>query len=451
MTDSPPLVVRKKKRGKKAQASSDFTFSPQQSAAMGLVLPGIAGSQDAWGIYKKTPFPTRKDEPWRRTDISKVQFEQYTLPDDIKLERNQFNYQGVITNTDHMERTIVFGDQISGERLQNPIEQGVIFTDLKTAVEQYPQIVQKISGKVISAEDGKFAALTSALPNTGFLLYIPRGVVMTETLKALLWLSQPNKAFISHVMVYLEENSQASLVYELASDQHIRDEIFHSVNFEVVVGRNATLNLVELQNFESNVLNFAHERLRVLENGTLNMFYGAFGSKLTKSFLDIDLVEIGASAVINGAYLTDGDQHLDLDTQQNHLAPHTKSELIFKGALLGKSRTVWQGMVYVAPEGQKTDGYQTNNNLILSNLARADSIPGLEILADDVRCSHGATVGKIDEDQVFYLLSRGIPKQEAEKLLIEGYFNPAFSNIKSETLRERISEWVQQKLNSYYG
>ena len=167
--------------------------------------------------------------------------------------------------------------------------------------------------------------------------------------------------------------------------------------------------------------------------------------------MDIDLVEIGASAVINGAYLTDGDQHLDLDTQQNHLAPHTKSELIFKGALLGKSRTVWQGMVYVAPEGQKTDGYQTNNNLILSNLARADSIPGLEILADDVRCSHGATVGKIDEDQVFYLLSRGIPKQEAEKLLIEGYFNPAFSNIKSETLRERISEWVQQKLNSYYG
>jgi Fe-S cluster assembly protein SufD len=155
--------------------------------------------------------------------------------------------------------------------------------------------------------------------------------------------------------------------------------------------------------------------------------------------------------VINGAYLSDGEQHLDLDTQQNHLAAHTTSNLNFKGALLGKSRTVWQGMVYVAPEGQKTDGYQTNKNLVLSNNARADSIPGLEILADDVRCSHGATVGKIDEDQVFYLLSRGIPQKEAEKLLVEGYFNPVLSNIKSETARNKISEWVQKKLHTYYG
>jgi Fe-S cluster assembly protein SufD len=451
MTDISPRVVRKKKRGKQPQTVSNFTFTPDQTGPAGRNLPKMPGSQEAWEIYAKTPFPTRKDEPWRRTDISNIQFEQYTLPDKNNHKRNPLSYQGIITRTDNLDRTLVFGDHIDGESLEIPIGQGVIFTDLKTALEQYPQIVEKISGKAVSAQDGKFAALNAALANTGFLLYVPRGVVLADPLKALLWLSQPKTAFISHVMVYLEENSQATLFYELASDEDVSEEIFHSVNFEVMVEKNASLHLVELQNFEDNVINFTHERLRIAENGSLDMFFGAFGSKLTKSFLDVDLAGAGANAVINGAYLSDGEQHLDLDTQQNHLAPHTTSALKFKGALLGKSRTVWQGMVYVAPDGQKTDGYQTNNNLILSRLARADSIPGLEILADDVRCSHGATVGKIDEDQVFYLLSRGIPHKEAEKLLIEGYFNPVLSNIASKPLREQISTWIQKKLESYYG
>ena len=448
MTDSSPIVKRKQKHGQRPQKISDFTFSPEQLRTSDA---RTAIRLEAWDIYKKTPFPTQKDEPWRRTDLSRMQFADYALSDDSAIERNQLSYQGVIADLVGEDRTIVFGNQQLEASWEKPLEQGVIFTQLETAIEKYPQIVEKISGKVVSAKDGKFAALTTAMAYTGFLLYVPQGVKLIDPLKALLWLSQPNMAFISHVMIYLEEDSQASLYYEMASDQNVRDEIFHSVNFEVFLEKNANLHLVELQNFESNVLNFTHERIRVCENGSLNWFYGAFGSKLTKSFLDVDLAGKGANAVINGAYLSDGEQHLDLDTQQNHLASHTTSNLIFKGALLGRSRTVWQGMVYVAPEGQQTDGYQTNNNLILSNLARADSIPGLEILADDVRCSHGATVGKIDEEQVYYLLSRGIPKKEAEKLLVEGYFNPVFSNIESKTVRNRISEWVQKKLQTYYG
>jgi Fe-S cluster assembly protein SufD len=149
---------------------------------------------------------------------------------------------------------------------------------------------------------------------------------------------------------------------------------------------------------------------------------------------------------MSGFYFTDGQQHLDFDTQQNHMAPHTTSDLLFKGALVGSSRAVWQGMIYVAPGAQKTDGYQANRNLVLSKNARADSIPGLEILADDVRCTHGATVGKIDPEQIFYLLSRGISKQDATRLVVEGFFDPVMQRIPFEGVRNRFAQEILEKL-----
>ncbi|NMC12070.1 MAG: SufD family Fe-S cluster assembly protein [Chloroflexi bacterium] len=149
---------------------------------------------------------------------------------------------------------------------------------------------------------------------------------------------------------------------------------------------------------------------------------------------------------MSGFYFSNGVQHFDHDTQQNHLAPHTTSDLLFKGALRDRSYSVWQGMIYVAPKAQKTDGYQANRNLTLSPEARADSIPGLEILADDVRCTHGATVGKIDADQMFYLQSRGISKKDAEKLIVEGFFDPIMQRIPFDGVRSRFQNAISKKL-----
>jgi Fe-S cluster assembly protein SufD len=182
-------------------------------------------------------------------------------------------------------------------------------------------------------------------------------------------------------------------------------------------------------------------------DANLEWIFGAVGSHLTKNFSDLDLKGEGATGRMSGFYFSNGDQHLDHDTQQNHLAPHTTSDLLFKGALKGKSRSVWQGMIYVAPGAQKTDGYQANRNLILSEQARADSIPGLEILADDVRCTHGATVGKIDPDLVFYLRSRGIPVEEAERLIVEGFFDPIMQRIPFEGVRNRFQTAIEEKMN----
>jgi Fe-S cluster assembly protein SufD len=149
---------------------------------------------------------------------------------------------------------------------------------------------------------------------------------------------------------------------------------------------------------------------------------------------------------MSGFYFASGHQHLDHDTQQNHLAPNTTSDLLYKGALLDHSRSVWQGMIYVAPGALGTDGYQANRNLILTKGARADSIPGLEILADDVRCTHGATVGKIDESLLFYLLSRGIPKKDAEQLIVMGFFAPIMERIPFEGVRNRFLDAIQEKM-----
>jgi Fe-S cluster assembly protein SufD len=170
------------------------------------------------------------------------------------------------------------------------------------------------------------------------------------------------------------------------------------------------------------------------------------GSYLTKSFMDVDLIGEGANAKMEGIYFTDGNQHLDLDTQQNHLEPHTKSDLLFKGALKDHSRSIWQGMIYVAQGAQKADGYQANRNITLSPTARADSIPGLEILTDDVRCTHGVSVGKVDPDQIFYLQSRGIPKEEARRLIVEGFFEPIVQRIPYQGLRDRLQKEIRIKM-----
>ena len=220
----------------------------------------------------------------------------------------------------------------------------------------------------------------------------------------------------------------------------------HAGIVELQVMQNASLKFVELQSWGRHVWNFSHERARVERNGNLDWIFGAIGSRLTKNFSELDLAGEGAQGRMSGFYFTDGTQHLDHDTQQNHLAPHTTSDLLFKGALKGRSRSVWQGMIYVAPGAQKTDGYQANRNLVLSDGARADSIPGLEILADDVRCTHGATVGKLEAEPLFYLKSRGIPQAEAEKIVVEGFFDPIFQRIPFEGVRERFQEYIASKM-----
>jgi Fe-S cluster assembly protein SufD len=279
---------------------------------------------------------------------------------------------------------------------------------------------------------------------------VPAGVSLDQPLQSILWGPGVDLAHISHLLVYLEEGSSATYVHESASPTEA-GQTLHTGIVEIYVGPEAKLQFVELQSWGEHVWSISHERAHVDRNASLDWIFGAVGSKLTKNFTELSLVGQGSVGRMSGFYFTEHDQHLDHDTQQNHLAPNTTSDLLFKGALLDTSRSVWQGMIYVAPGAQKTDGYQANRNLVLSRKARADSIPGLEILADDVRCTHGATVGKIDQDQVFYLMARGIERVEAERLIVEGFFDPIMQRIPFDGVRERFQQAIHNKMNTYAG
>ena len=446
MQEKPKVVVSRTRRAE--SAAREFNFS---EADIRAGENSVASYRTlAWNAFKRLTLPVTTEEAWRRTDI-------HHLP----VDKFRFAQEGAFNDLPPVREDLLkplTGDQHGGQIILMPggakidlderlAKKGVIFTDIKTAEQKHPDLLAKMIGKTVNAEEGKFSALAGAFAQNGIVLYVPKGVVIDEPLHSVLWGPGANLAHVSHILVLIDEGASVTFVHESASPDDMGANSMHAGIVEIQVMQDASLKFVELQSWGRHVWNFSHERARVERGGNLDWIFGAIGSRLTKNFSELDLAGEGAQGRMSGFYFTDGNQHLDHDTQQNHLAPHTTSDLLFKGALKGRSRSVWQGMIYVAPGAQKTDGYQANRNLVLSDGARADSIPGLEILADDVRCTHGATVGKLEQEPIFYLKSRGIPQAEAEKIVVEGFFDPIFQRIPFEGVRERFQQYIADKMS----
>ena len=423
----------------------DFPFTAED------VLPGVFHDyrEMAWNTFHRSPMPGKADESWRRTDLRPLPLETLKLPaqgsfEDLPIVPLEL-LQPTATER-HGGEVLMLPGGVQADL--DPLLQkaGVIFTDLHTAEERYPELVRRFTGQGVMPDEGKFAAMAISLAHSGLFLYIPRGLVLEEPLHSVLWGPGSALAHISHLLLCVDEGASATVVHESSSP----DEAGHALSAgvtEVHVGEGASLRFVELQSWGRHVWNINHERARVVRNGQLEWIFGSLGSRLTKNFMNIDLVGEGATGRFSGFYFADGGQHLNHETQQNHLAAHTTSDLLFKGAVKGHARSVWQGMIHVARGAAKADGYQANRNLVLSPDARADSIPGLEILADDVRCTHGATVGQLEQEPLFYLRSRGIPLDEAERMLVEGFFEPILQRIPFESVRTRFQQVIQDKLS----
>ncbi len=443
-------TVTRKKGISRTEFAAEFPFTEGDiqalSERLGESKKLAARRRKAWDFYKGMPMPTLKDEPWRRTDIR-------SLPS-ASIKRAGVNGQPV----DEALMQPLAGDQHGALLLLQPgkpaqletevdlTSRGVIFTDWATAVREHANLLLKHAGSVVPAEDGKFSALAAAMTEDGVFVYVPRGVELEAPLHSVLWTPGEAQAFFSRVLVVLEEGASLTYVHEAASPTLENGESIHTGLVELSVADSASLQFVELQNLGEHVWNITHERAVVGRDGRLDWVFGAVGSHLTKTFSDIDLRGEGAEGRMSGFYFADGHQHLDHDTQQNHYAANTTSDLLYKGALVEKSRSVWQGMIYVAPGAQKTDGYQANRNLVLSKQARADSIPGLEIMADDVRCTHGATVSQLEEEPIYYLMTRGLPRTQAERLVIDGFFAPIMDRIPFEGVRQRFQDMIDSKL-----
>lgn len=403
----------------------------------------------AWELYESLPMPTTQDEPWRRTDYRHIDWDSAGVLlapnggrfEDVPAE----NRQPLLGQEQGGLLAFVDDQPVHHEVHPSLAQQGVIFTDLRAAASEHPELVQKhLMTHAVKAEDGKFAALNAALWTHGVFLYVPRGRAVELPVHSIFYTTRPG-ATLGHLLVVVDEGAQIDYLHENLSLNFDDHASFVGVT-ELVVGRDANLRFVNLQDWGHNVFEFSHQRARVDANGQLDWVTGQMGGKLIKAFMEIDLDGAGSWGRMSGLYFPDGQQLMDLDTQQNHNAPHTTSDLLFKGVLKDQARSVWQGMIKALPGAQKTDGFQANRNMILGRQARADSIPGLEIQADDVRCTHAAAVGQIEEELLYYLMSRGIPRHEAEKLVVDGFFVPVLDRIPFENVRDRMMAYVERKL-----
>ena len=432
------------------QLQKGFSF-PREMIEESQDLPAVLASyrKQAWEVYQGLPFPTLKDEAWRRTSLVDFDFGSLSLANG---------------RSERQDLTIPLGSLISAEVLdENPYallrssdcqifhaedlnKEGVVFTSLSDAAQNHPQLLEKILGKVVSPDEGIFAAAAGAFSREGIFIYVPKGVQVEEPLFGIAAAPGKGTAHFFQTLIYLEEGASLNYLQETLSAADQTGPSLAGENLEIYVGPSAKLQVTELQNYGREVWSFGHKKALVAKDGNLEWEIGALGSKLSKHFVSLDLVEQGAEGRVSGLFFADQEQHLSYNTLQRHLAPWTTSDLLFKGALNGSSRSVWRGMIYVAEGARHIDGYQANRNLVLDREARSDSIPGLEILNDDVRCTHGSTVGKIDEEQLFYLLSRGLPRVEAEQLVIQGFFADVISRFSIPAVGDNLWGTIRGRL-----
>ncbi len=404
---------------------------------------------DSWDAYQELPFPTIKDEGWRRTSLNGLDFGTIQLPNgQIKSPPDSGNKYGILSKDVISGKTYFLLDAAGVHVKQSDQlkKKGVILSSLSEAAASHSELVEKVLGKVISPKDGKFAAAVGAFAKFGIFIYVPKGVQVEEPVFGISKASGQGTAHLFQTLIYLEEGASLNYIQETISANDDSEQSLAGENLEIFVGPNANLQITELQNYGSGVWSFGHKKAVVERDGTLEWEIGALGSALCKHFVSLDLVGNGAEGRVSGLFFADRTQHLSYNTLQRHLAPRTTSDLLFKGALNGTSRSVWRGMIYVAPGAQHIDGYQANRNLVLDPAARSDSIPGLEILNNEVRCTHGSTIGKIDQEQLFYLLSRGIPRPEAEQLVIQGFFTDVLARFSIPEIGDEVWSAIKSRL-----
>ena len=302
--------------------------------------------------------------------------------------------------------------------------------------------------EAVTPADDIFAALHAAFWTGGTLLYVPRGVKVESPLFSLVGLAHEGRVDFSHTLVVLEQDAEATLVRETASAARGEAPGLHVGALEVLQGQGSRFRLVNIQNWDSSTWHFSRERALVGRDAAIQWTVGGLGSRLAKVNQEVALTGEGARAQVNGVMFTTGRQHLAYFTRQDHRAPHTTSDLLYKGGLKGHSRIVWKGMIRVEKAAQRTDAYQKNDNLLLSETSRGDSIPGLEIEANDVRCTHGATAGRVDEEMIFYSQARAIPRETAIRLIVEGFFANVYDRITLEPVQDTLRQAVAEKLGS---
>jgi Fe-S cluster assembly protein SufD len=376
--------------------------------------------------YRALPLPTTSDEHWRFTDLRGFDPEAFSVN----------GAQAAGTGASMLE--------IDAAAVAEATEGGVEIVRAPEGITFAPLVDHERLGTLVAASD-KLTAHNAAVWKHGLLVHVPAGVELEKPLYVRTGNSTSGGAHFWRLLVVAEKGARFTLIEEHASAAADLESYSNAVS-EIFVEEGAKLEFVSIQNLSHETWHFATHRATVARDAELDWVAGGFGSRKGKVTIENDLAGSGATSRVTGAYFADGGQHLDYDTLQAHLAPNTTSDFAFKGVLRDKATAVWRGMIKVAKDAQRTNAYQENRNLLLSADAHADSIPGLEILANDVRCTHGATVSQVNRDELFYCMARGLSREEAQLLIVRGFYQEIFDRIELEPVRDALQSVLEARL-----
>lgn len=409
----------------------------------------------AWEEYRSLPMPTRKSEEWRYTDLTKLnpeRFERMEAGDPTAEPMASDDLPGVVrdilTGESKRAGTLVEIDAtvVRLELAPEVADAGVVFAPIARIVEQRPDLIERfLFASDIAPMERKLWSLHVAALSGGYVLFVPQGVRVEDPMHIIRWLSRTGAMLSSHSLIIVERGSEVTVIDEFLSDDLAEDSL--SLNgVEVFGGDGALVNYLALQRFGSGVRHFSMQHANTPRDCTLNSFNVCLGADQSRCDVTSHLLGPGSDSEMLALWFGSRDQHFDFHTLQHHAAPNAHSDLLFKGALTDRANSVFRGLIRVDKGAQLTDAYQTNRNLLLSPDSKATTLPSLEIAADDVKCSHAATAGQVDEHQLFYLTTRGLTREQAERLLVFGFFGEVLARMPVDSVRDRMTDAIERKI-----
>jgi Fe-S cluster assembly protein SufD len=409
--------------------------------------------RSAWQQFESLPNPTRKDHAWRFSNVGLLDLAPFKI-DDLLSEDDRKNVLKYSRGLDEYAARMIFANDQLIERdvvSEDLKRRGVIFQPLERAVVEHADLFRKYfmstEAKLGSA---KFAALHQALVSSGTFLFVPRGVEIEQPIEIFHWLRHDNMSIFPHLLLVTDELAKVTVIEHFRSCDRTAAGFACGVN-DLIAGPGAKVTYVCTQNWADNVVALQMNTTMVDHDASAMSLNLNLGSRYSRFESLSRLIGEGGRSDLLAVAVAKRQQEFDARTLQDHVSPHTASDLLYKNALDDRARTIFGGLIRVEPHAHFTDAYQKVRNLLLSDDAEANSMPGLEILADNVRCTHGATSGQVDEDELFYLRTRGIPVPVAQRLIVTGFLDEVVQRLDHPAISEYLHRLIEEKFSKNRG
>lgn len=395
--------------------------------------------------FAHTPLPVL-EEYWRRTRLDRLHLERFAPLTTSQNGAVQGSAVRLLPVLLPLSGEILYGEKTSPASLDAEcVKQGVVLTTLAKAAQEFGQILSEYLGRGFQERHEKFLLQNEAYWQAGALCFIPKNAVISSPILLTSHFSGNGKGIFPRLLVVVEKGAKATVIHYAASEALPGESNYTNSVAEIYLGEGADLNFIDLQSLSNETIEIALKRAELSADSKLHWILDLQGGKVSKTNIETVLNGTNANAGVYGLVCGRNRQHLELYSKTQHIARHTTADILIKGTAQERAKTIFQGMIRIEKSAQQTESYMANHNLVLSEKAHADSIPRLEIEADDVKASHGASIGQVDREQLFYLRSKGLNREAAERLLVEGFYEEIFGKIPLEPIRELMRRNLEKK------